>query len=116
MTRTHASVVVHVPLVPARLQLSESGYWEDCVGPLTLPFAVVNLGEVPANQNTQWPSAVRNRLAPCFVDGLWRVPPGNGLLERETAPATSGEPKRPCPKGERRSLPIDGLDSRSSLE
>jgi hypothetical protein len=30
------------PLTAVVFQLSESGYWEDYVGPLTFPFAVVN--------------------------------------------------------------------------
>ena len=40
--QTEKTRFLGAPLTVAIFQLSETGTWEDYVGPLTLPFAVVN--------------------------------------------------------------------------
>jgi hypothetical protein len=40
--QTEKTRFLGAPLTAAVFQLSESGYWLDYVGPLTLPFAVIN--------------------------------------------------------------------------
>jgi len=40
--QTEKTRLFGAPLTAVVFQLSESGYWEDYVGPMTLPFAVVN--------------------------------------------------------------------------